>query len=1035
MTALLDWFSGPTAESLCLTLLHSLWQGAIWCGLLLVVLRRVSSDWPEVRYVVTLVSLYGLLLGACLTWSILRQPASAQTLSALVPVSAAGESMPPRGEPHEHEMGSVSATGVSTSSVSFELSYLAPWVVSTWLIGACLCLLMSSRHVSAVRRFQAGKLIDDPDVNRLLAKLTATLGISRPVKLLSVEGLSVPGVVGVLKPAILIPSSLVTGLTPDQWEAILAHELAHVRRWDYLVNLSQLVIESVLFFNPAVWWLSRQVRLEREACCDAAAVRVTARPFQYAELLVGLAERLCPTSATVAPAVGFSREQSGSLLERVRRIVTPGWRSELKMNRPVAVSFLVLGLAAVVLLQAGADVAVQVVANMWDDEERVATLVETKEEMGTRESKEEITIRGTLEFEGEKPPRQYVTIHAKTRRGINTAGSTPAHVNLAEISEFDVTVGPGISCLQFGHPDFAETQIGPYGAGDEPVVSGVHVVLRRGIDVPVVIVDEKGQPVPDAQISAFPVNSLGGGGSTYRKTPTTDESGQTVLVHINPDLDYRISVRARGFQTINSVSPTEKLTADSPLRLEMLHAQPASGIIVNQDGEALSGAKVKSVRNHRPGMTNIGGQWVHTPTISDSEGRFALTELEDGWIYDLLVERDGCAPAIISDVHPGDMNLRSELGPALTAQGTVQGPLEELEKMQGGQPVVWELHFPYQTADTSLGRLAIRGRQKLDVVDGVGHFTLSPLAPGELIIEVGTALLRREMTTAVKDLKLDLSVSAKRAVRVSFTRDMEPVSPQGSLQTASSRPGEHGYTLRSYPILDGIVEAEFYTPGQLHFDSQDMVGFWFNSHGHRIDVPTGSEPFEIIIPVRAAGAVKGVVLNANGSPADAHASVTYGIKYATSTGRTSYGGGSGSKTNDQGEFFISPIPFGAKCSIRASQGRFVLVGDAFTMNAKNALPTFRFQRGKGVDAKVRLLDEAGMPLGRRSVALHCRHPKAPQSWGPPEITDRKGECRFLDLNPQLQGYYEVELDAAGGGDPMKVPLELNGETTVIRVTP
>ncbi len=133
MTALLDWFSGPSAESLCLALLHSLWQGAIWCALLLVVLRRVSSDRPKVRYVVTLVSLYGLLFGACLTWSILRHPASAQTLSAAPHASVAGESMPTRGEPHEQEMSSVSATGVSTSLISFELSRLAPWVVSTWL--------------------------------------------------------------------------------------------------------------------------------------------------------------------------------------------------------------------------------------------------------------------------------------------------------------------------------------------------------------------------------------------------------------------------------------------------------------------------------------------------------------------------------------------------------------------------------------------------------------------------------------------------------------------------------------------------------------------------------------------------------------------------------------------------------------------------------------------------------------------------------------------------------------------------------------
>lgn len=1032
MTALLDWIAGPTAESLCLALLHSLWQGAIWCVLLLVVLRRITSDRPQARYAVALTCLYGLLFGACLTWSILRQATVSQSSSAIAHTSASGESMPSMTKDREREMGSVSVTGVSSSPISFELSHLAPWLVSTWLVGASLCLLLSSRHVSAVRRFQTGKPIDDPEVNRLFNTLIATLGLSRPVRLLSVDGLSVPGVVGVLRPVILIPSALVTGLTPDQWEAILAHELAHVRRWDYLVNLSQLVIESVLFFNPAVWWISRQVRLEREACCDAVAVRVTAQPFQYAELLVGLAERLCPkTDAVAAPVVGFSREQSGSLLERVRRVVTPGRRSELKMDRPVAVVFLVLGLAAVLLLQAGADVAVQVAANMWDDEERVATLVENAAQVGL-ESKEKLTIQATIEFEGEKPPRQYVTIGYHTRRGRNTFGGTLATIDLAETAEFNETIGPGITCLEFGHPDFAETLIGPYGASDAPVVSDVHVVLRRGVDVPVVIVDEEGLPVPDAHVSTFPINSLGGSGSTYRKAPTTDESGQAVLKHVNPDLEYSLWITAPGFQRINP--PNQKLAAHSPLRLEMLHAQPTRGIVVNQRGEPVAGATLKRLRFRKPQMTNNRGNSEPPMTTTNAEGRFLLTELEDGWTYDLLVERDGYAPTIIPDVHPGDTDLRAQLGPALTVEGTIHGPLETLETMQNGKPVVWELRLPQQTADSSLGRLYVRGREKLDVVDGVGHFTLPRLAPGELIVEVGTTLLNRELATSIDDLKLDLTANAKRAVRVSFTRDSEPVSPQGSLQIASRRPGEHGYTERSYPLQDGVVEAEFYVPGQLHFGSGEMVGFWFNGHEHRIDIPGGNEPFEITIPVRAAGAVKGVILNADGSPtANARASVRYEIKYATSAGRTSYGGGSGSNTNDKGEFFISPIPFGAECSIRASLGKFVLVGDAFTMNAENALPTFRFQRGKGIDAKVRLLDSSGTALRDQAVKLHCRHPKAQHRWGPPENTDRNGECQFQDLNPQLEGYYEVELDGVEGGEPMKVPLKLNGETTVIRV--
>ena len=1051
MTILLDWLSGSLAESLCLALLHSLWQGAALSALFLLVVRRIPDDRPQIRYAVSLVCLYGLLGGVCLTWSILRYPAT--TIPAWTPSVASavdiGASEAIVAEPRlflsagDQDISTATA-GTASRAFGLRIATFAPWCVSAWILGAGICLILSLRHVAAARPLRAGTPIEDLVTRRLLNRLISSLRISRPVQLLSVEGLAVPGVVGVLKPAILIPSSLLTGLTPDQWEAILAHELAHIRRWDYLVNLSQLVIESLLFFNPAVWWLSRQVNLEREACCDASAVGLTARPVQYAALLVDLAERLHLNSGTAVPAVGFSRGQSGSLMERVRRIVTPGRRSELTIKRSAAISFLVLGLIAVGLLQAGADVAVVVAADMLSDEQRVETLVESAKNVdgaaiGLRGAEEKLTIRGTVEVEGDELPKQPVVIRSRTRRGTHTMGANLGTVALAENPDFEVTVEPGISWLNLIHLDYAETIVGPYGPNDGPLVTGVRIVFTRGLDVSVAVVEENGSPVPEARISAVPAIS----GSTYRKAPTTDKNGQAVLKHINPELEYSLWVTAPGFQALNP--PRQKFEADSASRFEMLRAKPVTGFILDQRGDAVADAKVKQIRRRRPRATdNTGGRLL---TVSDTEGHFQLRELEDGWTHDLLIEADGCAPTVVPNVSPGDEGIRVELRPALTVKGTIRGSHEQLEQLKKQRAIVWRLRFPQQWGDPSLERLEVRDRLTFEIVDGAGKFTLPPMAPGELSLEIGGSFVRQELTGSIEDLRIDLSEDgkpaspdslAKRPIRITFTRDGEKVSPRGTLQIFNRRLDERHKEQSSCPIEKGVVETQVYAPDRLSFDCREMIGFWFGSHDPTAEIAAGEETLEIAIPVLPAGAVKGVILNADGTPADAaNVSVMYELSYNydnTIHPVRSYGGaGASLRTNQKGEFFISPIPFGAKCSIRVSRGKYIAVGDKFTMSAENALPSFAIKFGRAVDAKVRLLDPSGAPLVGQPVELNCRHPLASTTWGTPEITDKQGECRFGQLNPDLKGHYVVKLDFTKDYVSTSFPLKLNGETTVFRV--
>jgi TonB family protein len=191
---------------------------------------------------------------------------------------------------------------------------LAQWALPLWSLGVLLFslrLVWASRQVSALRR-QA-----KPAEGALLAMvedLRERLRLARPVRTLVSAVADCPSVVGWLRPVVLLPAATILGLTQQQLEAVLAHELAHILRYDYLVNMLQTVVETLLFYHPAVWWASARIRQERELCCDDLAVESCGDALGYARALTRL-ERL----RTVNPVLALSGN-GGSLMYRIQRL-------------------------------------------------------------------------------------------------------------------------------------------------------------------------------------------------------------------------------------------------------------------------------------------------------------------------------------------------------------------------------------------------------------------------------------------------------------------------------------------------------------------------------------------------------------------------------------------------------------------------------------------------------------------------------------------------------------------------------------------
>jgi beta-lactamase regulating signal transducer with metallopeptidase domain len=192
-------------------------------------------------------------------------------------------------------------------------------VVALWLGGV---LLLSARLASGLLTTWRLAIADTRPVpeswRQALAHLVTRLRVSRPVRLAASALIHVPAVIGWWRPVILIPVSVLTGsgLTPLQLDALLAHELAHVRRHDYLVNLLQSAIETLLFYHPAVWWVSARVREEREHCCDDLAVAACGDARCYATALLAMEQLRAPPALALAAS-------GGSLVGRVRRLLLP----------------------------------------------------------------------------------------------------------------------------------------------------------------------------------------------------------------------------------------------------------------------------------------------------------------------------------------------------------------------------------------------------------------------------------------------------------------------------------------------------------------------------------------------------------------------------------------------------------------------------------------------------------------------------------------------------------------------------------------
>ncbi|MDB4732887.1 ankyrin repeat domain-containing protein [Planctomicrobium sp.] len=373
-------FDANFCTQLCQTLLYSLWQVAVLSLVVWIIERLLARRFPEAAYVCSCgMLLIGLILlpvtfhalsptvgvetetttNSEITPVVEIRPANvpldptSETELAVVPAKVSSTNHTEAVELHVHQPAEFTQH-TSTPLAAFDWSRLTPWAVGVYLIGVMWMLLRlvnSIRH--ATRLTKQGEVVTTGPLHETLQKLAKQWSMTVLPRLAVAKKCVMPKVIGVMKPTILLPANALTGLSEEELEIILLHELAHVRRHDLWMNLVQRLAEVVLFYNPALWWLSHRISTLREYCCDEMACRTMSQMHsdntsvprtRYAMTLLRIVEMMQGQPANESlTTLALSNRAPSELRRRVGRLFGESIHQPVSPSRG-GIVFVVVGI-------------------------------------------------------------------------------------------------------------------------------------------------------------------------------------------------------------------------------------------------------------------------------------------------------------------------------------------------------------------------------------------------------------------------------------------------------------------------------------------------------------------------------------------------------------------------------------------------------------------------------------------------------------------------------------------------------------------
>ncbi len=317
-------FDHPIWHRWVLALIHFLWQGSLVAIVWIIALRALRIRTAQGRYAASLAALGAMIVCPVITFmlvdskpmpiarqdSITAAPVSSNTTEGLITAAMRDASHDEGMFASAHEPGAIFGDAITRYQ---------RWIASLWLMGVVVLSLRLILGFAALHRIRRSRSLPPPRLMQSAARLAQVMGLSKAPRVYGCRRIVEPAAAGFWRPIILVPAAWMAHMPGDMLEAIIAHELAHIRRHDLWINLMQRIAEAVFFFHPAIWWLSARLREDREVCCDDLAVAATQRKLAYANTLEFVArQRLARVQPTLAMHIGGPPM---TLLHRVRNVL------------------------------------------------------------------------------------------------------------------------------------------------------------------------------------------------------------------------------------------------------------------------------------------------------------------------------------------------------------------------------------------------------------------------------------------------------------------------------------------------------------------------------------------------------------------------------------------------------------------------------------------------------------------------------------------------------------------------------------------
>lgn len=1008
-------------------LIHSVWEDILIWGVLQIALLILARKSPQARYLAACVALAAMAVLPWLTFDASDLSARLKASHAVSVNATVAAPLPAMTRPASSDEASrkrseaTSSPLVSPQEAPSPLARALPLLVAMWIAG----LVFSSIQLW-LRWHKVEALIRQPFQalprawSERFAQLVELSGVNQIVRLGETAAVSVPLVAGWLKPVILLPLGVVTSLPAEQIEAILLHELAHISRHDYLVNLLQNVVETLFFYHPAVWAASRRIRLERELACDDQTVAWCKNPRTYAEALAGFEE-----FRHQSPLLAATGE--GDLFARIRRILVGPQPERRGAAIVAAAGFCGMGiyLASMFLVPVLAE-------QVMTSAERVARIEALQPAPVNRDlsaPREAIYITGTIHTEDDQPLPEDLMKKA----GAFPSGEAVLSSHLPNWSEnstlsfdprdhtFMGTVASGTIGIGIWAQGYA-----PFQQADLRPVKGrlnLDVELKRGIPGRVRITGPDGQPLAGVVINA--TSSDAGKWIGLAMPPvTTDAGGTATFGNVEADSAIHLTALKPGWQMINWT--VSQWSGPEPAVRVLQPALPTSGVAIDRvTRKPVPGVTIILAGRHGPGSANSMSYDPAAGSVlghGDGNGHFELTSLNNDFSYRIYIEAPGHAMSSFA-IQSGDRNKVFEIPVGLHVHGKILDPEGRLSRL--GHPVEIRCDYTIQAMGPESPAQFEFGQSKSHPLSKLGPeipFAFEDLPKGRVEFFLDRQWYTLDLKKNVDDFIIDLGsksapalsppgTTSTRTIDIAIKTAAGQVAPTGALDIKylDLDAGPHAYNYKTVPIENGLAEVKLLVPTEVTLSPEEVNGYWLPDE--TFNVPIGTGPYTHALNAFPAGVIHGAVIADPAMKARpflvqpiilenppglenpnlrfaGHASQTLSDHYVTTS--LPLGGTYAAVLYSSPSYFVSPPAL--------VDDEHPLVVRDMNLVAKDSIT------GK-------LVDENNQPLGFQQVSL-TYHPTEHMAFsGEGTMTGRDGTFTIDRMNLNVPGNYELQLSS------------------------